>query len=413
MFAVSYLTSIVCLFLVFHFALDDPLLSLQYYTSYLVPACVLALLVLCGRAERLGRPMFGAAALHVGTGLVLLAWLALPVLAYPKIALSPYTWLVVAAVSVAAAMALRRYAVVSVVFIASLVLLSLSEYWATSGFYQIRIGGEDNAFEWDVYRGAKSLQQFVNASVSPTESVGFWYRNDDNGDRRWHRLNSIQSTFLWAYTRVTPADDSPGMPVVDEKVRPGRFLVLLGLSDSETDAGLAALDAANLPFREIKRVHFQGDSWGYTAVLIQMKPPRLLVGPLLLNLPLTRLEIDPVNVNGSISRESDGLHVITSAARWSNSVRTWLQLRASELHGAVTVRVRLRVEEGRVGVGISTVGDPSNWIRQAPVYDGPEVQDVYLDLPDANDAGWLFIRNESGNGRSRFVVNSVEIFAAK
>lgn len=50
-----------------------------------------------------------------------------------------------------------------------------------------------------------------------------------------------------------------------------RFLVLLGLSDAEVDIGLGALQAADLPFREVKRAHFQGKLWAYTAVLTETK----------------------------------------------------------------------------------------------------------------------------------------------
>ena len=68
--------------------------------------------------------------------------------------------------------------------------------------------------------------------------------------------------------------NNPGMPVINEEIRERmarkQFLVLLGLSDEETDTGLASLTTANLPFHEIKRVHFQGKAWGYTAVLTRL-----------------------------------------------------------------------------------------------------------------------------------------------
>lgn len=285
--AISYLAGTICLSLIFHFGIHDAWLSVPYYRSYFLPGCALALVVLGGEAQRRGGRIFGDAAVFGGTGLVLLAWLAHPALPHLAIALSWCFWLAVAAVAIGAAVALRRTAAASVVLVAAAVLLSLCVYDSdNSPYYEIRDRPpEREAAEWDVYRGAIFLQQFVNAHVRPEQSIGFWYRQSD--EPRWLWLNSIQSTYLWGFTRVFSAN-SEGMPLIDEdfhsKVAGRRFLVLLGLSDAETNTGLAALEKANMPFLEVKRTHFRGKLWGYTAVLIEINPPKM--GQLMFKVPM-------------------------------------------------------------------------------------------------------------------------------
>ena len=361
-FVISYLASIVCFFLIFHFGFHAFWLSASYYTIYFLPASVLALVMLGGEAERCGGRIFGAAAVYGGIGLILLWWLALPI--RPQLEIGFYLWIIVAAVTVAAAMALYRSGAASVVLVAALVLLTTSLYQRS--FYQIRgTSPKKEAMEWDVYRGAIYLQQFVNANVRPDEPIGFWYNNDQAPGSPWQPLNSIQSVYLWVYSRAFPtSNDTLGMPLVDDAFRGMlpryRFLVLLGLSDAETNIGLNALEVADLPFREVKRIRFQGQFWTYAAVLIKMTPRALQLGPLLFDVPLVNLELDPMAVNdGSVSRLSDGLRLSTAVAQWTNSLRGRLRPEQESMQGAAIVRVRLHVEKGDVGIGVSTVGNAS------------------------------------------------------
>jgi len=409
---VSYLASIIGLSLILHFGFHDASLSLAYYISYFVPGSVLALVVLGGAIERRGHRML----VLVGAALILLGWLAHPVLPHLKITESWYFWLAVAAVTVAAAAVLHRIAAVSVVLLAGAVLLSSSLFQAASQFYDVRDSRSESKLEWDLYRGAIFLQQFVNAHVPPlARSIGFWYSNKD--ELPWAMLNSIQSVYLWQITRVLPqSSDAPGMPVLDEQSRSGiaarHFVVLLGLSDAETNSGLAALDAADLSFREVSRTHFRGQLWGYTAVLIEMKSSGTTPALLLFNVPLARLELDPMAASdGSISLSplGDGLLVITAARQWTNSLRVRLRPLLETVRGGVVVRVRLQVVEGTVGVYVATRGNAV--LNSEAVVDVTEQRgkEVYLKIPDVSAAEWLFIRNESPEGQSRAVVHSVDV----
>ena len=78
--AATYLTSIVGFSLILHFGLHDASLSLPWYTVYFVPGCVVALIALAGEAERRGGPIFGTVAVYCGAGLILIWWVAYPIL---------------------------------------------------------------------------------------------------------------------------------------------------------------------------------------------------------------------------------------------------------------------------------------------------------------------------------------------
>jgi IPTL-CTERM motif len=102
--------------------------------------------------------------------------------------------------------------------------------------------------------------QFVEAipkvKVTPG-TIRFWYKSD--GDLT--ALDSIQSTYLWGYSksqRDPPAD--PGMPFIGPYQRQLfgdkqlKYLVLLGESEDELGKGLQALRGAGLPFEPLDHI---------------------------------------------------------------------------------------------------------------------------------------------------------------
>ena len=97
-----------------------------FYISYFVPGCVLVLLVLAGETQRRGGGIFGNAAVHGGTGLILLFWLIYPALPRPALVFDWSFWLAIATSAVAAAAALRQTAAA---FVVGVVLLSLCIYY--------------------------------------------------------------------------------------------------------------------------------------------------------------------------------------------------------------------------------------------------------------------------------------------
>lgn len=422
-FAFIYLLSICCLFLVFHFEFHAFWLGIPEYAIYLLPGCTLGIIVLGGEVARRGGPVIGTGMLFGGAALILLVWLARPALPRLEIASNFVFWVAVAGTTVAAAlMMFRRFTTASVVALAGVALLTQCLY--QSSFYRIRATPpEDNITEWDIYRGALFLHQFVSTHVSANEPIGFWYANN-----KLSYLNSVQAFYLAHASRVFP-EDGPGMPFVDEQFRERvsrlRYLFLLGASDAEIDNGVAALEAAGLQSAEIEitRTHYQGQLWGYVAALVRMKPPTRTLGPLLVDVQLPNLSADneislPLSsfqsANGAQSTMlPEGLRLTTGEEQWAYSSIGRIRPYVQSVRAPVVVHLRLKVETGKIGIAVTRVENISSVIREIGVAAGSNVQEVNLDIPDGSVADLLILRNQSPNGRSRVVVYAAELLKAR
>lgn len=265
--AVLYLGCLIALFLFLHFIFHVGLLSLPYYISYLIPGCILAFLVICAETERLAGRAPSNTTVIIGVCLFFLVWLAPPSLTEIVILSMPYFWV---ALSIAAIALFRMPRIAPWAFVVWAAIMPLS--FQQSSFYS-DMATTDPKTEWDVYRGAIFLQKFVNSQLQPNQPIGFWYRNGD----RHTALDSVQSIFLWGYSRLPPSPkQNAGMPVVDDAFKDAlssrRFVVLLGMTSDEIDAGLTALGTAGISYRVMQDTSFQGQVWGYKATLIALAP---------------------------------------------------------------------------------------------------------------------------------------------
>src|SRR5262249_8802308 len=155
---------------------------------------------------------------------------------------------------------------------------------------------------------------------------------------------------------------------------------LLGLTEGEINTGLAALQAAGIPFEEMQRTSFNGRVWGYSAVLIRLTPARRELGPRLFEVPLTPLQAAN---SGKARPNAGGLVLDTAAQQWAYSLMGPVRPEHDATEGAAVVRVRLQVEDGTVGVSVSSVGNISQLIQEVWLGAAPEeTQEVDLDLPD-------------------------------
>ncbi len=111
-------------------------------------------------------------------------------------------------------------------------------------------------------------------------------------------------------------------------------------------------------------------------------------------LPLETLQAHP---GSTLAEAGSEMVLTTSAQQWDYAANGSLRLpqRAS---GRATVRVRLEVEKGRLGIGVLARGSVSQFLAEqaADVTRGPV--DVYLDLVDVANAGPIVFRSWSPNG---------------
>ena len=131
-FGACHLGAVILLSLISQFAFHDSWMSVQFYRTYFVPGSVFALIVIGGEAQRYGGRILGSAALYCGSMLIVLLWVALPVLPHLEIESGWSLWLALAFATIIAARVLYRTAAASVVLVAGSVLLSQCFYDLTT-----------------------------------------------------------------------------------------------------------------------------------------------------------------------------------------------------------------------------------------------------------------------------------------
>ena len=311
--SIPYLGGVIALALVFHFVIHSEWLSQPSNVIYFLPPSTLVFLFICGQAECRGGRVYGSLALAGGGALIFVLWLMHREIADAVVLSNLYFWIGLAIAMAAAALLLRRARFAALPLIACAAFFPLSFYeFHSQGRHYDDMTARNPALEWDLYRGAIFLQEFVNGHLDPEQGVGFWY---SNGVRQF---NSIQSTFLWLYTRLAPPTaTNPGMPVVDqafvEAASKRHFVVLLGLTMDEIDSALAALRAAGFSYHDLQRTHFQGQVWSYSAALISLTPPQRSVGSLVFTVQLSELHVAG---GASASATAGGLRLITASPQW-------------------------------------------------------------------------------------------------
>ena len=402
-----YLASVTALAWGFHFVLHAGWLSRVHTNVYFVPACVLAVLLFGGTAERHADQKSSKAAIYSGIAVILVSWLAWRLAPLGSAHLDLYVWFAIAVAMSAAAAALRYRSLAAIGVVAGCALMTTSLYQYADYSRIVQLPKSNNEREWDVYRGAVALQKFVNTNVPATQTVGFWYNPADG------YLNSLQSVFLWGASRAFGGlfDARDGMPFVTGKFRDlaprKKILALLGAGDAEVAAGFAALRAAAMPAHEVRRMRYRGQVWGYTVALAQLERPEQPLGRKLFSLSSSDLHA----VNGAtLSGTAEQPELVTAATRRGYSLIGALGADRRALGGPAVVRVRLRVQQGVIGVSVSARPNVDHLVVEAMAWASPDTQVVDLDVPKLLSTDQLNFRNYSPNGASRAKIDSIEVF---
>ena len=417
-----FLLGVIALALALHLFLKVAWLNLYYYCVYFLPASMLALISIAGVADaRLGADKFRILAISNIT-LIGVIWLAEPRVPaiWTHLDLGNVGVFFCVAAALVASISWTRSPAASACVTTGLVIIALSTYLSQRAGDDARLKNlavapsersrlERNRLEWDVYEGAVFLERFVSAHLRPDQVVGFWYSNEEI---RHMEINSVQSVFLWGYSRLASVTRSdPGMPLVNQaftaRVSGTPYVVLLGLTRDEIEGGLEALRQAGFAYKELERQRFEGRVWGYTADLISLKLPERTLGPLLFSVPLARME---TTNGGSATAGPDGLRLVTATPQWAYSLSGQVLQYQQSPNGPIVVRTRVRVSKGALGISVSAKSDISKLIKEIFVHASEELQTADLDIPIANDAGSLIFRNASPNGASRAVIESVDVY---
>ncbi len=237
------------------FLLGSDVLQLFYYFSYLMPAVFLMLAFLWQELwERTGR---GAPAfIGLGLGALLAQWILAIWGGWTLPLLTVSHWLVLGGVTaVVVFLATREWKLPparSTLPWLALIALSGSFTAGLENFSGLmRSGPAGTNVEMDVYRVALQFMRTVPKVADHPGAIRFWYNN-----RVGNSINSIQSTFLWGYSKINAnPPEGPGLPHLGELQLQLlhdpqlRYLGLLGESREEVSQGLAALTREAVEFK--------------------------------------------------------------------------------------------------------------------------------------------------------------------
>ena len=209
--ALLALTIGILFYLVFYFVLKFDFVILFFYYIYLFPLACMAAIAALGEVGMLVSERRRAV---VGLGFFLLlvgTWLLTPPLRDLVVRAGPRLVVLIILLATLYAAFGRRPAFAAGfggAFMVSLPLL------VASGFMQFLLNPyapDTQAQERGLYDGAVALQRFIVRNVPHgAGDVGFWYGTTTPRD---NALNSLQSMFLWGYSRGAPPGQ-PGMPAV-------------------------------------------------------------------------------------------------------------------------------------------------------------------------------------------------------
>jgi len=266
-----YLVAMVALYSLAH-VLHHALISYIYYFSYALIASYLVCAALVGEAAAAANQKDALIILGVGAAAYCLAYVSYTV-DFAKSSWPVWVW-ACTALLLPLCLLLRLRPVTRLVIIVIGVIAVPIPFYHSVETYSLLHSRTQNLEEWDVYRGARYFQATIGQTVDlraakiPRRAVRFWY----GGSPKDRNLNSIQSMYLWGYSKLPD-----GLKIDDDfrmDLGPARYLVLLGIDASEIEQRMAALTRASIPFNVLRRDQFSGVVWSFKFTTLELTGDR-------------------------------------------------------------------------------------------------------------------------------------------
>jgi hypothetical protein len=124
--------------------------------------------------------------------------------------------------------------------------------------------------EWDYFNSGEIIQNYIANKIPAKSRMYFIYSSNRNG-KRDDQLDSIQSRFLWGYSRLHDSRDKLVLPVnFRDKLIPNTYLVILGLGDNEIQSALYLINQQNLKYSFVSEYNFENPTGHYFIKIIQI-----------------------------------------------------------------------------------------------------------------------------------------------
>jgi hypothetical protein len=393
-------------------------LTKTFTVVYLLPSGLLTSIVLFGECtNRFGARTRGSAMIAISLAMMA-SWLfsTRPILDWLD-QIDAATFFVIVGILGAAMLvaAMSRQHIATTIVTAAAVMFVFVAPYQNREFKYLRTQFAAGIDGWDIRRGAQELMDVVHATSKPKEgAVGFWYPNASLP------LNSIQSAYMWEYTRAFPAT-SEGLPKLDNatSARMERFsrIVLLAESDAELQLGYEALSSFETSnksrLQDLDSGQFRGATWGYHYRVVKF---------------VDEIPTDPTTSDNTIAWLD--IATMVSQPYWSPAQTDHIGGKAQitsfpgsggysaqidlpeavRLSGRGLVRIWIHVTAGEFTVSAIALGDASKVIRAPLLVRGSEKEKlIELDLADLSTPTSLLFANASGDGPSTAVVRAIEI----
>jgi hypothetical protein len=196
-------------------------------------------------------------------------------------------------------------------------------------------------------------------------------------------------------------------------VEPGTLTVVTSQKEHTAELASAALSNCWQPFgvhpvMESEQV-IQGRRGPYTMAMLRVEagaPSKYTPGELFQAIPLDRVQLG--DSKASMEQTPEGLRVDTLPGFGAYAARVALGLDPSLRIGLALV-VRVRVLEGKVGVGILD-RESKTYLSESPVWPMPHAAELVLPLPSPLLIGDMIICNRAkGNAASSALIEKIEI----
>lgn len=412
--ALVYLTAVIALMLAMHFLLGAGAITNDATLAYLIPATFLATLCLIGEAARAAGSRRAAWALGIAGAVLLAGWWGHPALQPVYDRLSPTVLVIAAAVAVAAGAA-RRLPAAGFAALLATAIMSLAVFYrapmvelranlvleAAANPYRTIHRRDMTAMEGATYRGALWLMREIRRLPRPDASVMFWYPNADE-DAREHdllHLRSIQATYLYRYSQLGEFDARAGAaPRVDAAMRARALasarVVVLAHDPAQSARMRQALAESGVATRPIHVARFADSGLAFVVDVLERVAREAPLGPVVTTLPLDTLEA----TNGGRSLlDAGGLALVLPPMQWAYGLQGVIPL-PPDAAGRAVLRVRLRVHDGRLGIGVLPAGDAPGFIVERAIAAADPDDVIDLDIPDLRAARRIVFRSWSADG---------------
>jgi hypothetical protein len=401
--ALVYILAVYGFYVVMHVVFKGGVFWTSHVLTYLFPAMTLVVVCLVGEcvsrtAERSNQSLIVAA---VACAVLWLVWRRIdPVLS--RLPLWAFGLLAVAVLASVADVRLPRVSLAAVL-VAS-VLSPITAYRAAAeegrlDYSRIHLKSSPDA-ETVTYHAALHLMKTIGRLPDWNGPIVFLYGEQYEGWRPSLSLNSVQSTYLWGYTRLDGSvlDEQRLDVEAAKRLRQASKIVLLGHQQQEIDRYGRMLVAAGIVTKTIADNRFEESGLAYRTVVLDRLAPTGVVTPH----SLRSFQAS----NGGVLLDRGGSIVMTTPpTQWAFAATAPIPP-ASRSRSSATLRLRLRVLEGEVGIGVTPAGDVGRFLSESAVKPTDAPHDVSVDVTSAG-AGLIVLRSNAPRG----VVTRAELFS--